>query len=125
MLTCHFRQSRLRQLLGRDIRRNIIFRPWHGSQSRVVCRGACTESDRRTSTRRAESLLHPAKSAQRILDSQPRSLPARCQNFQRTSERRFASVRTELLPSGCAPCGGGRYVDKPWLRCVIREEWTR
>ena len=78
-------------------------------------------------SRRAEGVLHSGKSARRARGRQLRSAPAEDQNSPQGHQRRLASVRAELLPPlspGRAPCGAGRYVDKPCrisMRCQNRE----
>ena len=69
-----------------------------------------------TSDGRAESLLYPQEPARWSGGSEPRSLPAGNKDSPSGSERRFASVRTELLPplpSGGASPAAGRYLSKP------------
>ena len=66
--------------------------------------------------RRAESVLHPGKSARRTRGRQLRPANDQRQNSTQGHQRRLALVRAELLPplpAGCAPCGAGRHVHEP------------
>src|SRR5438034_1916932 len=66
--------------------------------------------------RRAESLLHPGKSAWRPRGRQLRPEPAEHPDPAQGAEGRLASVRAELLPplpAGRAPCRTRRHVHQP------------